>query len=105
MPFYLHQWNYKDPQVKTMVAGTEDRAEVVRLATEAFGGKLHSFFYCFGEYDGVAISEYPDQVTELASLMSIFGEGRTIGIHTTVLFPPEETMRAIKLAHEIVVGT
>src|SRR6185436_4135025 len=52
MPFYLHQWNYKDQYIKKMMLEPEDRADVVRTATAAFGGTLHSFFYCFGRYDG-----------------------------------------------------
>jgi uncharacterized protein with GYD domain len=102
MPFFLHQWNYKDQQVRKMLVETEDRKEVVRMATEAFDGRLHHFFYCFGEYDGMAISEYPSHEAALASMMSIFGQGRISDVRTTVLFTPEEGMRAIRHAHEIV---
>jgi len=104
MPFFLHQWNYKDSQIREMLLAPTDRAEVVRTATEAFGGTLHHFFYCFGEYDGVAISEYPDAKTALASLMAIFGEGRVHEIRTTVLFTAGEGLCAIELA-KTVVGT
>ena len=102
MPFYLHQWSYKDEQVKRLVVEPDDRADVVRIATEAFGGTLHSFFYCFGQYDGVAISEFPDSETALACLMSIFGQGRVHAVHTTTLFTAEAGLRAMRQAHEVV---
>jgi uncharacterized protein with GYD domain len=95
MPFYLHQWNYKDQYIKKMMLEPEDRADVVRTATAAFGGTLHSFFYCFGRYDGVAISEFPDSESALACLMAIFGQGRISGVHTTTLFSADEGLRAM----------
>jgi uncharacterized protein with GYD domain len=101
MPFYLHQWRYKDPQIRSMLLEPDNRAEVIRAATEAFGGTLHHFFYSFGEYDGVALSEYPDNVTALASLMSIFAQGRINEVHTTLLFNPEEGLKSMQLAREV----
>ncbi|SIT37114.1 putative GYD family protein [Paraburkholderia piptadeniae] len=102
MPFYLHQWRYKDAQIRSMLLEPEDRAEVIRAATEAFGGTLHHFFYSFGEYDGVAISEYPDNETALASLMSIFAQGRISEVHTTLLFHADEGLRSLQLAREVI---
>ncbi len=102
MPFYLHQWNYKDQQIKRMLVEPEDRADVVRPAIEAFGGTLHRFFYCFGQYDGVSISEFPDSESALACLMSIFAQGGISAVHTTTLFSPEEGLRAMRLAGEVI---
>jgi uncharacterized protein with GYD domain len=103
VPMYLHQWSYKDQQIKKMLQESEDinREEVVRLATEAFGGTLHSFFFCFGTYDGVAITEFPDERTALGCVMSIFGQGRLRGVHTTPLFMPAEGMKAIRKAQDV----
>jgi len=101
MPFFMHQWCYKDQQLKRLVMEGEDRSEVVRIAIEAFGGKLHTFYYCFGRYDGVAISSFPDDKTALACLMTIFGEGRNQLVHTTVLVEPEIGYGAMKKAKEV----
>ena len=102
MPFFMHQWTYKDSQVRAMVTHPQDRAETVRFAVEAFGGRLHSFFFCFGNYDGVCITEFPDIKTALASLMSIIGAGGLAGLKTTVLITQEEARTAMGLAHEVV---
>jgi uncharacterized protein with GYD domain len=102
MPFFMHQWTYKDPEVKAMVQRPQDRAETVRDAIEVFGGKLHSFFFCFGDYDGMCITEFPDNKTALASLMSIVGSGGLSTIKTTVLVTQEEAKAAMMLAHDLV---
>lgn len=101
MPFFMHQWVYKDKEVHAMVSSPQDRSEVVRLATEAFGGTLHQFFFSFGEYDGVAISEFPDNETATACLMSIIGQGGLKDIVTTVLMTPEESESAMTRAHDV----
>jgi uncharacterized protein with GYD domain len=102
MPFFMHQWTYKDPQVRAMVTHPQDRAEIVRDAIETFGGKLHSFFFSFGGYDGMCITEFPDNKTALASLMSIVGSGGLSTIKTTVLVTQEEAKAAMMLAHDLV---
>jgi uncharacterized protein with GYD domain len=102
MPMFLHQWGYKDESVRAMVVEREDRQEVVRLATEAFGGTLHHFYYCFGDYDGCAISEFADAETALACVMAVFGQGRVRAVKTTLLLTPEQGARAIGHAWEVV---
>lgn len=102
MPFFMHQWKYKDPQVRAMVTHPQDRAEIVRDAIEAFQGKLHSFFFCFGDYDGMCITEFPDNKTALASLVSIVGSAGLSSIKTTVLIRQEEAKAAMMLAHDVV---
>ena len=45
MPFYLFQWKYKDPAIKAMVHTPQDRPAELRKVVEAFGGRLHQFFF------------------------------------------------------------
>jgi uncharacterized protein with GYD domain len=102
MPYFMHQWVYKDAQIKKMIKVDEDqdRAEIVQIATAAFGGELLQFFLCFGEYDGVSISKFPDNETALACIMSILAEGRLHSVRTTVLCTPQEAKSAMQKAHE-----
>jgi uncharacterized protein with GYD domain len=101
MPFFMHQWTYKDLQVRAMVTHPQDRAETVRVAIEAFGGSLHSFFFCFGDYDGMCITDFPDSKTALASLMSIVGAAGLSALKTTVLVTQDEAKAAMQLAHRV----
>jgi uncharacterized protein with GYD domain len=102
MPHYLHQWTYKDREVRAMVTAPQDREDVVRVAVEAFGGKLHGFYFCFGEHDGACISEFPDNETALACLMSIFGQGGLATLKTTPLMTQEESRGAMERARAVV---
>jgi len=48
MPYFLFQWRYKDPAIKAMMETPQDRPAELRKAVEAFGGRMHQFFFAFG---------------------------------------------------------
>ena len=101
MPFFLHQWVYKDATVRDMIVKPQDREDIVRVAAEAFNGRLLHFYLSFGEYDGVSISEFPDNQTAMACLMLVLGQGAVERIKTTPLMPQEEARGAMDRAHEV----
>ena len=103
MPYFLHQWRYKDQQVKEMLLGAaaRDRAEIVRTAVQAFGGTLHQFFYSFGEYDGVAVTDFADHETAMACVTTIFAQGRIEQVRTTSLFTSEQMLKVMSVAEEV----
>jgi uncharacterized protein with GYD domain len=102
MPFYLHQWTYKDPQVRAMLTTPQDREEIVSLAAQAFGGRLHGFYFCFGDYDAMCISEFPDNRTAMACVLSIVGQGGLVSLKTTALITNQEAHAAIGDANRVV---
>jgi uncharacterized protein with GYD domain len=104
LAFFMHQWTYKDPHIREMITKPSDRAEIVRVATEAFGGTLHQFFLAFGDYDGVAISEFPDATTALACMMSVYGQGGLGSLKTTLLIPSDQGKLAMELAQNVLRG-
>jgi|SRR6516225_7927774 uncharacterized protein with GYD domain len=104
MPYFMHQWVYKDVEMRKMATCVRNRAEIVRVATRAFGGALHSFFFTFGEYDGISITEFPDKETAMACLMSVVGQGGLMRVRTTVLLTPEEGQEAMQKAHAVLMS-
>ena len=100
MAYFLLQWAYKDPQIKAMIDRPQDRTAAAKKAIEAFQGKLHSFFFAFGEYDGAAIAEFPDNESAVASLMTIAGGGGVARLKTTVLITAAEAERAMRKAND-----
>jgi uncharacterized protein with GYD domain len=102
MVIYMHQWSYKDQQIKQLLLEQADRSEIVRVAIEAFDGKMLSFHYCFGHYDGVAIAEFPDSRNALASVLAISAQGRVNCIHTTQLFSAEDGLQAMRSAGDAI---
>lgn len=102
MPYYMHQWRYKDEQIRTILLEDKDRAEVVRVSIEAFGGTLEAFYYCFGDFDGVAISRFENAESAFASLLAVAGGGKISAMKTTTLFAPDEGLRAIRVARKLI---
>jgi uncharacterized protein with GYD domain len=79
-----------------MVQHPQDRSEAARAAVESYGGKLHHFFFAFGEFDGVAISEFPDTESATAAALTIGTGGAASATKTTVLISTEEAVRAME---------
>jgi uncharacterized protein with GYD domain len=98
MARYLVQFAYNSDAVSNMVRNPQDRAAAVRAMAENWGGSIESFYFTFGEYDGFAIAEVPDNVTMAAISMAVASSGAFKSFHTTVLLTPEEAVEAMRRA-------
>jgi uncharacterized protein with GYD domain len=96
--YFLAQFTYKDTQIKALVAKPQDRTAMLRQAVESFGGKLHHFFFAYGDYDAVMLMEFPDLESASAGVMTIIAGGGASSFRTTVLIEPEQAMRAMSRA-------
>jgi len=65
------------------------------------GGKLLSFWFCFGEYDFVVVYEMPDKVTAGAMALSLGASGALSKFHTTELMSSSDGKKAMKKASAI----
>ncbi|WP_037437602.1 GYD domain-containing protein [Sinorhizobium fredii] len=83
------------------IENPEDRREAARTYIESVGGKLHGFWYAFGEHDGWNLWEAPDNVSMAAVALAIGAGGALSSIETTVLLSVEDTMEALKKAKSI----
>ncbi|NIO69510.1 MAG: GYD domain-containing protein, partial [Anaerolineae bacterium] len=72
----------------------QDRAEALRPAIEALGGKLVSFYMSFGEYDAVVIADMPDNISAAAVSIAAAAGGAVKAIKTTPLMTVREGMEA-----------
>jgi uncharacterized protein with GYD domain len=70
MRHYLTYFKYSDAAEKAMMENpTDDREAAARKLVEGFGGKLDVIYWTLsGEYDGFFVSEFPDEVTAMASV-------------------------------------
>ena len=57
MAMYLTRFSYTPETWARMIENPEDRREAARSYIESVGGKLHGFWYAFGEFDGVQVPE------------------------------------------------
>ncbi|HEY4163267.1 MAG TPA: GYD domain-containing protein [Dongiaceae bacterium] len=98
MPHYMLQGNYTTDAIKAMSAKPEDRSVPAGKLAKSLGGKLHSYFMCFGKYDFVAIMEFPDDEAAAASSMTVAAAGHVSHMVTTKLFTPVEISKAMAKA-------
>jgi uncharacterized protein with GYD domain len=101
MALYLTKFSYAPETWARLAQKPEDRRPAARTYIEAVGGKLHGFWYAFGEYDAYSVWEAPDNVSMAAVAMAISGGGALSKFETTVLLTVEETMDAMQRSHEI----
>jgi uncharacterized protein with GYD domain len=98
MPYYLHRVTFTSRSMEALIKKPQDRTPVVRKLFAAHGGKLHHYFFAFGKYDVVIISEFPNNESAAAALMTAFGAGALSGGETTVLMTVDEAVKAMKQA-------
>ena len=101
MALYLTRFSYSPETWARMTKNPEDRREAARKYIESVGGKLHGFWYAFGEYDGYNLWEAPDNVSMAAVALAINSGGALSKIETTVLLTVEETLRALGKAQSV----
>jgi uncharacterized protein with GYD domain len=95
MPMYLIRFSYTPETWARLSKQPEDRRNAARAYIESVGGKLHGFWYAFGEYDGYTLWEAPDNVAMAAVTLALSGGGALSKTDTTVLLTVEETLEAL----------
>jgi uncharacterized protein with GYD domain len=101
MPVYLMRFSYTPETWSRLIQNPEDRRDAARSYIEGVGGTLHGFWYAFGEYDGYAIYEAPDNVSVTAAVLAIAAGGALASVETTVLMTVEETLEALEKSKSI----
>jgi len=101
MPLYLTKFSYTPETWARLTKNPEDRRKAAQTYIESVGGKLHGFWYAFGEYDGYNLWEAPDNVSMAAVALAISAGGALSELHTTVLLTVEDTVAALQKASSI----
>jgi len=96
MPLYFWQASYTPSGTQGLLKdGGSKRRQAVQQMIEKAGGKLHAFYFAFGEADVVGIAEFPDQVTAAALSLAVNASG-AVHFRTTLLLTAEEIDAAVK---------
>jgi uncharacterized protein with GYD domain len=101
MPLYLTRFGYTPETWARLIGNPEDRREAAQEYIESVGGKLHGFWYAFGEHDGYTLWEAPDNLSMAAVALAIAGGGALSSLETTVLLTVDETMDALRNAQQL----
>lgn len=100
MPHYLLRWQLKDSTAKNLVEHPQDRTGPAKTLVQGFGGKLLSYYFALGDYDGVGIADFPDIVSVAACSMTAASTGAFARFETTALLTAKEAEAAMKKAKE-----
>ena len=101
MPMYLTRFSYTPETWGRLVEHPEDRRAAATRYIESVGGKLHGFWYAFGDYDAYALYEAPDNVAMAANSLAITSGGALSSLETIALLTVEETLAALQQAAAI----
>lgn len=101
MPFYLTRFSYTPETWAKLIKNPEDRRAAAKKYIEAVGGKLHGFWYAFGDHDAYNLWEAPDNVSMAATAIAIGAGGALSSIQTIPLLTVEETLSALKKASSV----
>ena len=101
MPLYLTRFSYTPATWAKLIENPEDRRAAATRYIEAVGGKLHGFWYAFGDHDAYNLWEAPDNVSMAATAIAISAGGALSSFQTTALLTVDETVAALQKASSI----
>jgi uncharacterized protein with GYD domain len=101
MATYLAQFKYSTASIKGMVDKPQNRREAAEKVFAAAGGKIEAMYFCFGQFDGVALIDFPSNVDAAAAVLAVTSSGAFSDSQTTVLISMEESVAAMKKAKKI----
>jgi uncharacterized protein with GYD domain len=98
MASFMVQFSYTEQGLKGLLKeGGSKRREATEKLIKSLGGKLVAYYFAFGDYDGFAIVEGPDNVGVAAAAL-IVGASGAVRTKTTVLLTSDEVDRATQMS-------
>jgi uncharacterized protein with GYD domain len=100
MSTYLTAFRQTAETWANLIANPEDRRKTLAPAFEAAGGKLLGYWYAFGEVDGYALFEAPDDVAAASVLVKV-GAAGALTVSTTKLMTVDEALEAMRRSSDV----
>ena len=101
MALFMSRFAYTAESWSDLMKHPEDRTQVVSELLERHGCHLEHLWYAFGEDDGYAVIEAPDNVTMASLALAITSSGAMSSFKTSVLMSQEEPMEALGRASDV----
>jgi uncharacterized protein with GYD domain len=96
MAMYLTKFSHTPETWAKLLANPEDRRTVLSPVFDAMGGKLHGYWYAFGDDDGFVLFEAPDDVTAGSLLVRVASTGAFTKVSTTKLLTVDEALEVMR---------
>ncbi len=97
MPVYVSLVKFTREGIMTMKNEGIARSNKVKRNVEELGGRLLAAYYCLGEYDVVAVLEFPDNKTAMKAAV----KNASIGHISITTMPAVTRDEWAKLLHQI----
>jgi len=98
MPAYLSQIAYTSDAWRTQVGNPQNPLDRIRSVVENLGGQIETAYYAFGDYDIVAIAQFPDNASAAAFSLAAHAGGAIKALKTTPLMSIDEGLGAMRKA-------
>ena len=98
MPLYMTEFSYTPEAWARLARHPQDRAAAFGDLRERAGGNLVNFYYSYGEHDGVAIFDVPDETVAYGVTVAALAAGHLRAARTIRLFTTDETMQVLRTA-------
>ena len=101
MSLYMCTFGYKPEVWGRLVASPENREQTVGRILEEAGCTLKGLWYAFGDADGFALVEAPDNTQMAAISIAITSSGAFRKFETTPLMTQSEALDALHAAAQV----
>lgn len=99
MPKYVSFFSYTAEAWSRMVDAPENRAVAARKLIEEIGGRMESFYWMLGEWDGLVIFDVPDVAAAAAFSGRVVSSGLLKAVKTEALINSDEARQSLETAH------
>ena len=101
MAKYVVLFTFKGETLKAFMKKPSDRAAVVGEAAQSVGGRLESYYWMLGQYDGLAILELPDTAAAARLSMTVSSTVAFTHLETHELFPADQVLQLLQGAQGV----
>lgn len=101
MAKYLVLFRVTSETTRGFLEKPSDRAAVVREVATSVGGSLESYYWMFGQYDGMAVIALPDSQTAAALSLAVSSSGAFAHFETHELLDANDLIAIAERARGI----
>ena len=101
MAYYLITGSYTSEAWAAQIKDPQNRFKLVKPLFESQGGSIESAYFAFGDYDIVAIAQFPDNISAASISITVAAGGGLSNVKTVPLMSIEDGLEALKRAGEM----
>ena len=104
MAKYAVFFSYTPESWANMMENPTDRRAEADAVAAAAGGTVESYYWMFGDYDGIAVVDVPDSVSAAALSVAAASSGAFSGMETHELFSADDRAALLAKAKTVAEG-